>query len=353
MACEALADENAALRDELLETRADRDSYRELALTALHALHTLTRERDQLCERLYRLVAEVRKLRAMERRRVSLIPLTDVDIPWNAVAEDGPLEQPTAQTLAQVEGTLARWIRDDDPIPTRAVLAAYVANRWLDGDPVWLLLVGGSGVGKTERIAPLEVMPDVILGSSISGPAALLSGTGKKERAKDATGGVLRKLPNGNGLLLLKDFTSIIDMQREARAEVLAALREIYDGRWDRSIGAEGGRTLSWSGHLGLIAGCTTAIDSAHGVVSVMGTRFLYIRLQASDEMIAGAAFDHVGDESPMRAALRAAVKGLLENPCGRPYDNPTFAVRSLRCRHTSRARDRPSTAITGATFAW
>src|SRR6516225_2737166 len=135
--------------------------------------------------------------------------------------------------LAQVEAIFARWIRDADRVPTRAVLAAYVANRKLGGDPVWLMLVGGSGVGKTERLTPLAVMPDVILESSISGPAALLSGTAKKERAKTASGGILRKLPNGEGVLLLKDFTSIIDMHRDSRAEVLAALREVYDGRWD------------------------------------------------------------------------------------------------------------------------
>src|SRR5262245_1932611 len=62
--------------------------------------------------------------------------------------------------LERVEQIFARWIRDDDPIPTRAVLAAYVANRKLDGDPVWMMLVGGSGVGKTERLMPLSAMPD-------------------------------------------------------------------------------------------------------------------------------------------------------------------------------------------------
>ena len=226
----------------------------------------------------------------------------------------------TPRTLADVEATFMHWIRDADPVPTRATLAAYVANQKLGGDPVWLMLVGGSGVGKTERIGPLGAMPDVVLESSITGPAALLSGTGKKERAKDATGGVLRKLPAGGGVLLLKDFTSIIDMHRDSRAEVLAALREIYDGRWDRSVGAEGGRTLTWTGHLGLIAGCTTAIDSAHSVMSVMGTRFMLVRLQG-DRDIAGSAFDHVGEERTMREALRAAVRGLLDHLPGAPYD--------------------------------
>jgi hypothetical protein len=176
-----------------------------------------------------------------------------------------------ALTLVNLEAVFAKWIRDDDKVPTRAVLAAYFANRKLNGDPVWLMLVGGSGVGKTERLIPLSVMPDVVLESSITGPAALLSGSSKRERAKDASGDVLRKLPEGGGVLLLKDFTSIIGMHRDARAEVLAALREIYDGRWDRSVGADGGKTLTWTGRVGVIAGCTTAIDTAHAVISASG----------------------------------------------------------------------------------
>jgi len=243
-------------------------------------------------------------------------------------------------TLAEVEKTFGIWIRDDDPIPTRAVLAAYVANRKLDGDPVWLMLVGGSGVGKTERLIPLAVMPDVVLESSITGPAALLSGTGKKERAKNATGGLLRKLPEGGGILLLKDFTSIIDMHRDSRAEVLAALREIYDGRWDRSVGADGGRTLTWTGRLGLMAGCTTAIDSAHSVMSIMGTRFLLVRLHG-DPDLAGSAFDHVGHEQLMRDDLRTAVRHLLEHLPGVPYDKaevrePMIALASYVARARS-----------------
>jgi hypothetical protein len=201
------------------------------------------------------------------------------------------------------------------------------------------MLVGGSGVGKTERLIPLSVMPDVILESSITGPAALLSGTAKKERAKTATGGLLRKVPLGGGVLVLKDFTSILDMHRDARAEVLAALREIYDGRWDRSIGTDGGQTLTWRGHLGLVAGCTTAIDSAHAVMSAMGTRFLLVRLRHSDEL-AAAAFDHVGTEAAMRTELRDSVHALFASLTSPPHDKGP-AQRSLIALATFVARAR------------
>jgi hypothetical protein len=240
-----------------------------------------------------------------------------------ATPKPQPLPPAKPCGLADVEQTFARWLQDDDPVPTRAVLAAYVANRKLDGDPVWLMLVGGSGIGKTERLIPVSVMPDVAMVSSISGEAALLSGTKTADRAKDATGGLLRRIPANGGVLVLKDFTSILSMQRDARNAVLGALREIHDGRWDREVGADGGRILTWTGRLGLLAGCTTAIDSAHGVMSTMGTRFVLVRLTGEPDSRAGlaaAALAHTGTETPMRTELRDAVRGLLENLHGEPH---------------------------------
>jgi Domain of unknown function (DUF3854) len=222
-------------------------------------------------------------------------------------------------TLAALEHIFREWIPTDDPVPMRAVLATYVANRHLDGDPIWTMLVGGSGIGKTERLVSVAVMEDVVLASSITGPAALLSGTAQKERAKDATGGLLRRVPDG-GHLLLKDFTSILEMHRDSRAEILAALREIHDGRWDREVGSDGGKALSWTGRLGLIAGCTSAIDTAHEVIGQMGPRFVLVRL-TRDKKIAAAAYRHEGEERVMRAALRTAVAGLLDHLPGQPFD--------------------------------
>ena len=268
------------------------------------------------------------------------------EIPWDGSdrSVDLPASRRTrvarAQTLADVECVFKRWIRDTDLVPTRALLAAYLANQQPDGDPVWLMLVGGSGVGKTERLTALSTMADVVLESSITGPAALLSGTGRKERAKDASGGVLRKFRDGRGVLILKDFTSIIEMHGEPRAEIMAAFREIFDGRWDRSVGVDGGRTLTWIGRIGLLAGCTTAIDSAHAVLSSMGTRFALVRLRADDD-VASSVLDHVGREHVMREQLRDAVRGFLAHPPGtaHPLDAETHARLAALGSYVARAR--------------
>ena len=50
---------------------------------------------------------------------------------------------------------------------------------------------------------------------------------------------------------------------RKARAQILAALREVHDGRWDRSVGSSGGLTITWTGRIICIAACTTEWDTA------------------------------------------------------------------------------------------
>jgi hypothetical protein len=189
-----------------------------------------------------------------------------------------PVPDVPPMTIAQVEAVYGRWLHDGDKVTTRVVHAVYVANMALAGDPVWVFLVGGSGQGKTERLAPLDKMPPVVLASALSGEAALLSATPRKDRAEHAHGGLLRRI-GGKGILVLKDFTTVLEMDRTARGQVLAALREIYDGRWDREVGTDGGQTLTWTGKCGFIAGCTGAIDRAHSVTAEMGPRSLFVRL--------------------------------------------------------------------------
>ncbi len=237
--------------------------------------------------------------------------------PWNAAPTNATVEP---ATLAEVEAVWMRWLAGEDPYPLHVALGAIAANH-LEGDPVWIMLVGGSGSGKTEAVMAGTSLPATYPNSTISGPAALLSATPRKDRKNGSTGGLLRQVGDF-GIILLKDFTSVISMNREARAELLSALREVYDGRWDRSVGAEGGQVLSWSGKAGLIAGCTTVIDGAHAVISSMGDRWLMARMPDVDRHDQSRrSIQHSGHEKKMRAEIAAAVAGLFSNgpPCLAP----------------------------------
>src|SRR5262249_11143744 len=150
----------------------------------------------------------------------------------------------------------------------------------LAGDPLWLLLVSGPGNTKTETVQSLSGAGAFVT-STISSEGALLSASPCKDHAKNATGGLLRRIGD-RGILVIKDVTSIISADRNTRAGVLAALRETYDGRWERNCGTDGGITLTWVGRLVVIGAVTTAWDTAHAVVSVMGDRFILIRADST-----------------------------------------------------------------------
>lgn len=217
---------------------------------------------------------------------------------------------PPPATLAEVLHTFRRWLHLPDDGLILAVLGVVAANL-MDGDPVWLMIVGGSGRGKTEILNSLSRLPDVHVAATIT-ESALLSGTPKRDKAAGAKGGLLPQIGEF-GFLVLKDFTSILSMHRDARSAVLAALREIYDGSWTRRIGAEGGRELSWAGKLAVLAGCTTTIDAHHAVIGTMGERFFNYRIPAAgDQALARQALRHQGQEKRMRAELADVVAGLF-----------------------------------------
>ena len=98
------------------------------------------------------------------------------------------------------------------------------------------------------------------------------------------------------------------------RAEVMAALREIYDGHWVRTVGTDGGRTLKWEGRIALVGAVTTAWDTAHAVIATMGDRFVLLRIDSTkDRACAGQrAIANTGSEDKMRAELSMAVADVL-----------------------------------------
>ena len=91
---------------------------------------------------------------------------------------------------------------------------------------------------KPKQLPPLAGLGAHVV-SIITSEGALLSASPRKSRARTATGGLLRQIGD-HGILVIKDFTSIISANREIRTQVLAVLREIYDGYWIRNVGTDG-----------------------------------------------------------------------------------------------------------------
>lgn len=227
-----------------------------------------------------------------------------------------PSGEAPSVALERCEKTFRKWLGDEvgyDIDPMRLAIAAMAIER-LDGDPLWVLVVTAAANTKTETIMPLAAAGAYPL-STVTGDAAFLSATPIKERAKGATGGVLRKI-GSRGTLILKDLTSILSLGGEAQASVFAALREMYDGVWVRAHGADGGQELVWEGRLAVVAAVTTAWDTHQEANAKMGARFVVIRPDSSEEeqrkRTGQQALNNLGSEVEMREELAEAACGVL-----------------------------------------
>src|SRR5262245_13689406 len=146
----------------------------------------------------------------------------------------------------------------------------------------------------------------------------------RKQKAKGATGGLLRKLGD-RGILVIKDVTSILSADRHTRGPVLAAIREIYDGRWERNVGSDGGQTLTWTGRLVIVGAVTTAWETACSVLADMGVRLVIIRAASSRGRVKSSskAIRNTGSETDMRKEL-AHTAGTLINHASKDEYVPT-----------------------------
>jgi hypothetical protein len=231
-------------------------------------------------------------------------------------------------TLSDTHAVFRQWLHLPDTGALDAVLGAVAANR-IEGDPVWLLLVGPPGGGKSEILAAVSELDDAHPAGTLT-EASLLSGTPKRDHADNARGGLLRNIGD-YGLIVAKDFGSVLSMNRDARAQLLAALREVYDGAWTRHVGTDGGKTLGWRGKVGMVGGVTPTIDRHHAVMGAMGERFVLYRLPEIDpDTQARRALSHAGKEKQMRHELSNTVQQLLEHSSAKPRPLTEHALTRL-----------------------
>jgi hypothetical protein len=228
-------------------------------------------------------------------------------------AAPGPIPSSPIEATLQ---TFERWLILPNRMPVYAMLGTVAANL-LPGEPTWLGLIAPPSSAKTELINALTGLPFVVTASTLT-PAGLLSGTPRRQRAAGAKGGLLRQVSDP-GLLCLKDFTSILTMRPDAKAEILGVLREIYDGHYVRRLGTDGGRELEWRGKLGLIFGCTNVIDTHYSIENALGNRFLLARSEPNRAQFRWA-LKHTGASfAAMRRELADSVSALFASPLPDP----------------------------------
>ncbi len=202
--------------------------------------------------------------------------------------------------IEELEDIFKNHLLLPDTMVIRVVLATIVANK-IKGDPLWLFVIAPPSSAKTEIISSLNGLPDIFPLSSLTSHtlASGMVSVDDKERS------LIYKLTNK--IVTLKDFTSILTMHRESRAEILSQLREIYDGSYKKHFGT--GEKTDWTGKIGIIAGVTPIIDTYYSIFQLLGERFIQFRMELPEPVeVALKAIANSGKEKKIRYELKGAI---------------------------------------------
>lgn len=192
-----------------------------------------------------------------------------------------PTYESIRRDLLNLEALIDSFLLLDSKLYFRSILATYVANRYKDCT-VWILLVGTPSNGKTVLANFLGGQIDCHFVDSLT-PAALLPGSSSADDP-GRPGGLLFRIGDC-GILVIRDFTVILDMPHSQRIQVFSFFRDVYDGELCRAFGSNGGMQRVWSGKIGMIGCVTPAIDRCHLVNATMGDRTLFIRMRGNNRL--------------------------------------------------------------------
>lgn len=146
-----------------------------------------------------------------------------------------------------------------------------IANR-LDGVPVWMFIVGASGCGKSEILLSISESKGIKSTSSLT-PHALVSGANYGDKTDPSF------IPKWNGhTVIIKDWTTILDLPPNDRDQIYAVFRDIYDGKLERAFG--NGVFRRFFSKFGIIAGVTGVIEIHAQGQTALGERFLRFPIQ-------------------------------------------------------------------------
>lgn len=185
------------------------------------------------------------------------------------------VEENLKLTIEQVEQKIRDVYLLVDVGIIRIILATIIGNRLgLSDQPIWLLLISGSGSGKTMVINLISKC-----GPWIVPIDTLTTNTFASSLKRDEETSLLFKAQNG--ILVFKDFTGVMNMNEEGLRDIMGQLRNIFDGEFTKRSG--NGNDVMWTGKVGIIAGGTIASQRKMRQFSEQGERFINYIINLAD----------------------------------------------------------------------
>lgn len=195
----------------------------------------------------------------------------------------------------QIFDIFHKWLKLDDEIGIDCILATAIASL-LPGDPIWMFVVAPPGGTKTEICRAFK--GEHIYAVDTLTPQALLSGFRAK---KGENVDILEELDGK--LLVIKDFTSMLQKPQVVRDEVFGRLRAAYDGSLVGAYGSGVLRQIRVS-TFGILAAVTPVIDNYTTVHSLLGERFIRVRNRNDRKESSRTALKQLGLEVKMRTEI-------------------------------------------------
>src|SRR3990167_11178779 len=198
-----------------------------------------------------------------------------------------------------------------DPYAIKLLHAHYISFQ-LPGDPLWLVMTGPPGGLKSELINTFNSCRWIHTISTITANT-FVSGA---QLGKGKPSSMLLKLSEDDkdmkqsGIITFKDLTSLMSETDITKSLVMAQLREIYDGKYDKTFGT--GHSVNWKGKVTILAGSTHSIHRMRQQYSGLGERFLiydFIQPEREEASIRSVANANSGTMTTIRTELTEMVR--------------------------------------------
>lgn len=245
---------------------------------------------------------------------------------------DGPYVDPK-----DVLAGYSKWLYLPNPDVLDVMFGTLIANR-LDGDPLWLFLMAPPGGTKTELLNTISAGPNIYSTSSITARALVSGGV-------MAGGGDPSLIPKlDQKVLVVKDFTVVLNAPQMARDEVFGILRDAYDGKTEKDFG--NGLHRTYTVKFGFISGVTPAYEQYTEGNTSLGERFLIYKIKIPDSAIEREKYleraaKNAGRETQMREELAAIGRAVLKHDFKVVPQVPTAMEKKVRAlaQYTSKMR--------------
>ena len=220
-------------------------------------------------------------------------------------------------SLRDVYQVFDKWLEFKDRKRIDVMLATALSNKAPELEPIWLILVGPCGDGKTEQVKALK---DPLEDSDIPDEAETkrISEITQNTLVSGQAGESFDLAPKLEGkLILIYDFATILNLPSDAKRKVWSQLRELYDGQIGKQAGSGKDVDYTLDPAPSLIACSTPDIDNQLIKKDKLGTRELLYRTEQKTpeeiDNILDKVLENHESMKEMREELRSVVRDFLD----------------------------------------